>query len=127
LQQPLSLISPAFSARHKDVAGSQTISSALATTILARVISEKNTLPLRISSMKSLGRRHSAGRARPASLHVATALVVSLLGELTVKLAGFHFATALIHRLAGYPAGRLLPRAKGARHKQRYSETGTEY
>jgi hypothetical protein len=47
-------------------------------------------------------------RSFSESLHVATALVVSFLGQLAVKLATFHLTAALIHLFAGYSASNLL-------------------
>jgi hypothetical protein len=46
------------------------------------------------------------------SLYVATALVVSFLGQLAIELAVFHLTTALVQGFAGYAASHLLTGAK---------------
>jgi hypothetical protein len=52
-------------------------------------------------------------------LHVAAALVVRFLGELTVRLAAFHFATALVHLFAGDSAGDFFRGCECAEGQQR--------
>src|SRR6266478_5322166 len=53
------------------------------------------------------------------SLHVATAPVVSFLGEPAVELPVFHLTAAFVHRLARYAALHLLFGAKCCRRQDR--------
>jgi hypothetical protein len=61
------------------------------------------------------------------SLHVATALVVSFLGQLAIELAALHLTTAFVHCLARDAASRLLSGAKCGRCEDRKSETNSQY
>src|SRR6266478_1867040 len=58
-----------------------------------------------------------------ASLHVAAALVIGLLGQLAVELAVLHFTTALVHLLPGYTTSNFLFGAKCGTCEDRKSNT----
>jgi len=60
---------------------------------------------------------------RRRSLHIATALVVSFLGQLAIELAVLHLTAALVHRPAGYAASDLLFGAKRGSCEDRKRET----
>jgi hypothetical protein len=64
-----------------------------------------------------------SGKSEKNSLHIATALVVSFLGQLAVELAALHLTTAPVHRLVRYAASVFLPGAKRASREDRKSET----
>jgi hypothetical protein len=59
--------------------------------------------------------------------HIATALIVSFLGEFAGELAAFHLTTALVHRLARFAAGPFLPRARRRRCHYRKNQPSAYY